>query len=208
MREVINARRWLVWAGAQRRRIPQGLPRRKAVYQQTPRWLGAGCFAAIVHDLRTLHQVVEGCAAAPTAFVQDGRTLHPTPKGGGRSSYERATRRNGSKAPFAVDTLGNLLADQVTPANEQQRAQVEILASQVQEVTGQTVELAYLDQVYTGEQPAADAQARGIQLEVVKLPEAKHGFVFLRRRSVVERRFAWTARFRRLAPSPSACPKP
>lgn len=36
-------------------------------------------------------------------------------------------------------------------------------------------------------------------MEVVKLSEAKRGFVLLPRRWVVERSFAWTARFRRLA---------
>ena len=40
---------------------------------------------------------------------------------------------------------------------------------------------------------------RGIQLTVVKLPEAKRGFVLLPRQWVVERSFAWLARFRRLA---------
>jgi transposase len=46
---------------------------------------------------------------------------------------------------------------------------------------------------------AADAGAHGIRLEVVKLPKAKRGFVLLPRRWVVERSFAWMARFRRLA---------
>ena len=55
-----------------------------------------------------------------------------------------------------------------------------------------------MDQRYTGDKPAADAQAHGIRLEVVKLPTAKHGFVLLPRRWVVERSFAWMARFRRL----------
>ena len=99
----------------------------------------------------------------------------------------------------AVDTLGHLLALVATPANEQERAQVAQLAAAVQEVTGQTVELAFVDQGYTGDQPAADAAAHGIRLEVVKLPEAKRGFVLLPRRWVVERSNAWVARFRRLA---------
>ena len=66
-------------------------------------------------------------------------------------------------------------------------------------MTGETVEVAFVDQGYTGEQPAADAAAHGIRLEVVKLAEAKRGFVLLPRRWVVERSFAWAARFRRLA---------
>lgn len=98
--------------------------------------------------------------------------------------------------------MGQLLAVLVTPANEQERTQVAELAALVQQVTGQTVELAYVDQGYTGEEPAEAAAAQGIQLEVVKLSEAngpRRGFVLLPRRWVVERSFAWLARFRRLA---------
>lgn len=99
----------------------------------------------------------------------------------------------------AVDTLGHLLAIKVTAANEQDRAQVKELAQAVQAATGENVQLAYVDQGYTGEQPAAAAIQQGIKLEVVKHHEAKRGFVLLPRRWVVERSFAWAARFRRLA---------
>ena len=100
---------------------------------------------------------------------------------------------------MAVDTLGHLLAVKVTAASEQERAQVGELAAQLQEVTGQSVELAYVDQGYTGEAAAQAAEAQGIRLEVVKLQEAKKGFVLLPRRWVVERSFGWAARFKRLS---------
>jgi transposase len=95
--------------------------------------------------------------------------------------------------------LGLLLAAHVTPANEQERAQVKALAEAVQEVTQQSVEVAFVDQGYTGDDPKHEAKEAGIELIVVKLPEAKKGFILLPRRWVVERSFAWTARFRRLA---------
>jgi len=104
----------------------------------------------------------------------------------------------GSKVHAAVDTLGHLLALHVTSANEQDREQVEKLAEAVQEATGESVELAYVDQEYSGEAADEEAQAHGIQLEVVKHPEARRGFVLLPRRWVVERDFAWASRFRRL----------
>ena len=66
-------------------------------------------------------------------------------------------------------------------------------------MTGGKVTVAYVDQGYTGERPADAAAAQGIALEVVALPAAKRGFVLLPRRWVVERCFAWTARFRRFA---------
>src|SRR6266568_5474186 len=59
---------------------------------------------------------------------------------------QATTGQNDAKAArvhAAVDTLGNLLALLVTPANEQDRAQVGELAQAVQEATGQSVELAF-----------------------------------------------------------------
>jgi transposase len=199
LREVFNGVRYVVRTGVQWRLIPHDLPPWAAVYQQTQRWLAAGAFEAIVHDLRALLRVALGRDAQPSAVIFDGRTLQSTPESGARAGYDGHKRKKGSKTHMAVDTLGNLLAMVVTPANEQERAQVEALAQAVQEVTGGTVELAYVDQGYTGQDTADAALAHGILLEVVKLPAAKHGFVLLPRRWVVERSFAWAARFRRLA---------
>jgi transposase len=98
-----------------------------------------------------------------------------------------------------VDTLGHLLALLVSPTSEQERAWVGELAEAVQEATGESVELAYVDEGYPGKRPAEEAEAHEMRLEVVKYPEAKRGFVLLPRRWVVERDFAWASRFRRLA---------
>ena len=199
LREVFNGLRWLVRAGAAWRMMPHDLPPWEAVYQQTQRWLQAGVFAAIVHDLRELLRVAAGRKAQPTAAIFDSRTVQSTPESGGRAGYDGAKRRKGSKVHLAVDTLGHVLALCVTAADAQDRAQVAELAAQVQAVTGERVELAYVDQGYTGEAAKEQAEAHGIRLEVVKLPEAKRGFVLLPRRWVVERSIGWAARFRRLA---------
>lgn len=132
-------------------------------------------------------------------MILDSRTLQSTPESGQRAGYDGAKRKNGSKVHAAVDTLGHLLALHVTAADEQDRDQVRKLAKTVQENTEQQVELAFVDQGYTGEKAAADAKKRGIELSVVKLPQAKRGFVLLPRRWVVERSFAWAVRFGRLA---------
>jgi transposase len=199
LREVFNGLRWIVRAGASWRMMPNDLPPWHVVYDQTQRWLKAGVFEAMVHDLRALLRLAAGRQAQPSAAILDSRTLQSSPESGPRAGYDGAKRKRGSKVHAAVDTLGYLLALWVTPANEQDRAQVKQLAAQVQEATGQSVELAYVDQGYTGEQAAQAAAAHGIRLEVVKLPEAKKGFVLLPRRWVVERSFAWATRFRRLA---------
>ncbi len=199
LREVFNGLRWLVRAGASWRMLPHDLPPWAAVYQQTHRWLIAGSFDAIVHDLRVILRLAAGRDAEPTAAIFDARTLQSSVESGERAGYDGHKRKRGSKVHIAVDTLGHLLALHVTPANEQERAQVATLAAAVQAETGDNVTLAYVDQGYTGDEAAADAEAHGMTLEVVKLPEAKRGFVLLPRRWVVERSFAWMSRFRRLA---------
>ena len=199
LREVFNALRWIVRAGAPWRMLPTNFPPWEAVYQQTMRWIDAGVFADMTHDLRALLRWSEGRDPEPSAVIFDSTTRQSTPESGARAGYDGHKRRNGSKVHIAVDTLGHLLALHVTPANAQDREQVAVLAEAVQAATGQTVEVAFVDQGYTGTVAAEAAAAQGIQLEVVKLAEAKRGFVLLPRRWVVERSFAWATRFRRLA---------
>jgi len=199
LREVFNALRWLARAGASWRMIPTNFPPWPAVYQQWRRWLTAGSFETMVHDLRVLLRQAEGRDPEPTAAIFDSRTLRSSPESGARAGYDGHKKTRGSKTHMAVDTLGHLLAMVVTPADQQDRDQVADLTDAVQETTGYSVEVAFVDAGYTGETPAEDAELVGIQLEVVKLAEAKRGFVLLPRRWVVERSFAWAARFRRLA---------
>lgn len=199
LREVFNGLRYIVRTGAQWRYMPNDLPPWPTVYQQTQRWLRAGVFEDLVRDLRMLLREIVERHPQPSAAILDSRTLQSTPESGARAGYDGHKKRKGSKVHLAVDTLGQLLAVLVTPANEQDRAQVAALAEQIQEVTGESVEVAFVDQGYTGTQPAEAAEQHGIRLEVVKLPTAKRGFVLLPRRWVVERSFGWMARFRRLA---------
>jgi transposase len=179
--------------------MPNDLPPWEIIYQQSQRWIKAGVFEEMVHDLRELLRELTGKKAQPTAMVIDSRTLQSTPESGARAGYDGAKKRKGSKAHMAVDTLGNLLAVVIGPADEQDRSKVGELAEAVQKATGNSVELAYADQGYTGENAREQAEEHGIELEVVKLPTAKKGFVLLPRRWVVERSFGWLARFRRLA---------
>jgi len=199
LRALFNAVRYMVRAGCPWRMIPNDLPPWSTVHQQTQRWIKTGCFEAMAHDLRKLLRLLAGRQAQPSAVILDGRTLRSTPESGSRAGYDGYKRTKGSKVHAAVDTLGHLLALKVTAANEQERSQVADLVKDVQEATGEKVEVAFADQGYTGDDPAAQAAQRGVRLVVVKLEEAKKGFVLLPRRWVVERSFAWSARFRRLA---------
>jgi transposase len=198
LREVFNGLRYILKTGAPWRWMPNDLPPWPAVYQQTRRWLAAECFEALVEDLRVVLRLAAGRAAEPTAAILDSRTLRSSPESGERAGYDGAKRKKGSKVHIAVDTLGHLLALHVTPASAEDRGEVGKLARAIQVVTEDSVEIAWVDQGYTGERAREAAAKHGIALEVVKLPEAKRGFVLLPRRWVVERSFAWATRFRRL----------
>jgi transposase len=134
LREVFNGLRWIVRTGSAWRYMPHDLPPWEAVYQQTRRWLEAGVFEQMVHDLRVLLRLSENRAPDPTATILDSRTLQSTPESGSRGGYYGAKRKKGTKVyDAAVDTLGHLLALHLTPDNEQERELVGELAQSVQE---------------------------------------------------------------------------
>ena len=97
-----------------------------------------------------------------------------------------------------MDTTGLVLQATVHSAALQDRAAVPLLLTGVPERFPRLHQV-WVDQGYTGEDAFDAAASHGIILEVVKLEEAKRGFVLLPRRWVVERSFGWAARFRRLA---------
>jgi len=182
-----NALRYLIRVGGAWRMLPNDLPPWAAVQQQAQRWLRAVCFEAMAHDLRLLLRLGQQREGVPSAVVLDSRTLQSTPESGASAGFDGHKNRKGSKVHAAVDTWGHLLALKVTAANELDRAQVGELAAALQEVPGQNVQAAFVDQGYTGQQPA---QQTGLRPKVIKHHQAKRGIVLLPRRWVVERSFA------------------
>ena len=157
LRELFNGLRYVVRYGIAWRAMPNDLPPWSAVYQQTQRWLAANCFETLAQDLRAVLRIAAGRPEDPTAAVIYSRTLQSTPESGARAGYDGAKRKRGSKVHMAVDTLGHLLALRVTAADAGDREEVGRLAEAVQEVTGENVSLAYVDQGYTGENAKAAA---------------------------------------------------
>src|SRR5712691_2595417 len=102
LREIFNALRYLVRMGGVWRMMPHDLPPWNVVYQQTQRWIKAGCFEAMAHDLRAIVRLALERKAESSAVILDSRTLQSTPESGGRAGYDGAKRRKGSKGHAAV----------------------------------------------------------------------------------------------------------
>ncbi len=201
LREVFNGLRYLVRAGCPWRMIPHDLPPWEMIYQQSQRWIKAGVFETMTHDLRAVLRLLDGRHSQPSAVILDGRTVQSSPESGGRAGFDghKKKRQQNSHCGGHPRPPARSARYSGQRANEQERDQVGVLAEAVQEVTGENVQVAFVDQGYTGERAEEAAAEHGIRLEVVKLAEAKKGFVLLLRRWVVERSSGWIARCRRLA---------
>src|SRR6476469_5361581 len=88
LRGVFDALRWLIKSGSPWRLLPHDFPPWAAVYQQARRWLAAGCFEAMAHDLREVIRVAAGKDPRPSAVILDGRTIQSTPASGARAGYD------------------------------------------------------------------------------------------------------------------------
>ena len=152
----------------------------------------------MAHDLRVLLRLAQGRPGQPPAAVRDACTLPSSIESGESGDRQGHERRKGTKLHLIVDTLGNLLAAHVTAADEQDRVQVGQLAAAVEQATCENVEIAFVDQGYTGKTPAQAAAADGVALEVAKHAQANRGFVLLPMRWVVERSHGRAMRFHRL----------
>ena len=106
LREVFNGLRYIIKTGAPWRWMPNDLPPWAAVYQQAQRWLKAGCFEELAHDLRAVLRLAAGRDAEPSAAVLDSRTLRSTPESGARAGYDGAKRKKGSLIGIKARLLG------------------------------------------------------------------------------------------------------
>jgi len=71
LREVFNGLRYTVRTGAQWRWMPHDLPPWHVVYQQSQRWIKAGVFESLVHDLRAVLQIADRRKESPSGAILD-----------------------------------------------------------------------------------------------------------------------------------------
>jgi transposase len=131
LREVFNAPRETMRAGAPWRGLPRDLPPWEAVYPPTRRGRKAGGFEVVVQDLRVLPRLAAGRTGQSSAAIFESRTPQSMPARGPRAGDDGAKRQRGGQVPLAVAPLGPLPAWPVTAANAQDRVQVEEVAEHV-----------------------------------------------------------------------------
>jgi len=166
LREVFNDLRWIVRTGSAWRFMPHDLPPYHTVYQQTQLWIRASCFEALVHELRALIRLGEGKGVAPTAATFE------CPEGSQRSWGHRKTvtvagtmaPRNASDRRFIWRSIHWVSA---SPSSSRQLTsrivrRSEALAAAVQDATGDSIELAYVDGGYTGKDAELATDCWGI----------------------------------------------
>jgi hypothetical protein len=73
--------------------MPHNLTPWHAVNEQTQRWIAAGGFEQLVHDLRVLIRLGEERAPQPSAVIFDSRTLQSTPESDARGRARRGPAR-------------------------------------------------------------------------------------------------------------------
>lgn len=88
LRAMFNGQRYVVRRGAVWRAMPHGPPPWHAAYDRAQRWLRAGCFDSLVHDLRAVLRLASGRAEGLSAVVLDSRTLRSTTLSGARAAWE------------------------------------------------------------------------------------------------------------------------
>jgi transposase len=97
MRDLFNAMRYVVRTGCQWRYLPHDFPPWAAVYQQARRWIDAGVFETITHELRVIVRMIEDHESHPSGVNFDGRTMQSSPESGARTGFDGHKRKKGSK---------------------------------------------------------------------------------------------------------------
>ncbi len=198
LRDVFDALRWIVRSGSPWRYLPKDFPPWEAVYQQTRRWLAAGCFEAIVHDLRAVLRLPPAACPSRRPRSSTAAPCSPRPRAGpGGLRRPQATQglegppgRRYARAPAGP---GRHAGQRAGPGPGRRPGRGG--AGGDRGVGRGGLRRSGLHRRGRGRRRGQ----HGIHLVVVSLPEAKQGFVLLPRRWVVERSFGWMARFRRLA---------
>ena len=195
-RRIINAILYVVRTGCQWRMLPENFPNWSTVYGIFWNWRNHGVWQRIHDKLREKVRKAVGKKLTPTVAIIDSQSIR-TAEGGEERGYDAGKKITGRKRHIAVDTLGLLLTVVVHGAEWQDQDGAEWVMEKLGEHF-RRIQVVFGDVAY-GRSGLPDwvQETFGWILQTVLRPVGVKGFVVLPKRWIVERTFAWLARYRR-----------
>jgi len=176
--------------------LPKDLPNWSTVYGIFWNWRNDGTWQRVHDRLREKVRKHHGKKATPTAAIIDSQSIR-TAEGGAERGYDAGKKINGRKRHLAVDTLGLILVVVVHAANCQDQTGAKSVLEKLNE-RYRRLKVIFGDSAYgRSGLPAWTKETLGWILQTVLRPVGIKGFVILPKRWIVERTFAWLARYRR-----------
>jgi putative transposase len=195
-RIILNAILYVVRTGCQWRQLPRDFPNWKSVYTVFWRWRKGGVWERIHHALRERLRRATGKKATPTVAIIDSQSVR-TAEGGEERGFDAGKKITGRKRHLAVDTLGLVLLVVVHGAYWQDHDGACFVLLRLQDAF-RRLKVIFGDSAYGRNRlPDWVRETCGWVLQTVLRPVKARGFVVLPKRWIVERTFAWLARYRR-----------
>lgn len=195
-RTIVDAILYVVRTGCQWRLIPKDFPNWNTVYGIFWQWRNDGTWQRIHDRLREKVRKVAGKKSTPTAAIVDSQSIR-TAEGGEERGYDAGKKITGRKRHIAVDTLGMILVIVVHSAGWQDQHGAEWVMDKLGEQF-RRLKVVFGDSAYgRSGLPQWVNETFGWVLQTILRPVHVKGFVVLPKRWIVERTFAWLARYRR-----------